>query len=153
MKKKKSKKFQEKHRFKLIIFDFDGTIVDSVPGIHKNANEMAKSYGMKKISKKTVVKSVGAGLNNFLKWVFKPMLKKMTLAGLKKDYVKRYRRNYKYKAKLYPGVKATLAYLKKKKVKLAIISNKSSKFVDKTNKYVGIYKYFDCCYNRTSKFC
>ena len=138
MAKKKTKASRVKYGFKLIIFDFDGTLVDSVPGIHKNANEMAKAYAMKRISKQRVVKSVGAGLNSFLRWVFKPMLKKMTVARLKKDYVERYKNNYKYKAKLYPGVKDTLKYLKKKKIKLVIISNKSREFVDKTNKYVGI---------------
>ena len=134
--------------YRLIIFDFDGTLVDSVPGIHKNACDMAKKYGMKKISRKKIVKSVGAGLNKFLEWIFKPALKKMGLAKIRADYIRMYKKNFKYKAKVYPGARETLKKLRKKGIKLVIVSNKHRSFVIKTNKHLNLHKYFNLVIGR-----
>ncbi len=129
-------------KYKLVIFDFDGTLVDSVPSIHKNANIMAKMYGQPAIPMHKVVHSIGAGLGKFLERVFKPVLSSMPLKEIRADYVRLYRKNHNYKMKVYPGVKETLKYLKSRGAKLAIISNKLGFFIKSSCAHTGIKKYF-----------
>lgn len=52
---------------KLLIFDFDGTLIDSVHGIHKALNIVAKEYKMPEFPHDLVKNLVGYGLNQLLK--------------------------------------------------------------------------------------
>ncbi len=136
-------KNKNKKEYKLIIFDFDGTLVDSVPGIYKTANTMAKRYGMKSISIKMVKQAVGAGLGVFLEKIFKDVINKYSLEKIRKDYVKLYKKNFTYKIRLFPDVLKTLKVLKNKRIKMTILSNKLAYFIKKSCKYIGILKFFD----------
>ncbi len=144
MRKKRKAKKKEKSGLKLVIFDFDGTLVDSVPSIQKTANQIAEFYGFKKISRKKVELSVGAGLNKFIEWVFGAEMKKrkIKLIEIREMYVKLYKKNHNYKMKTFKGVKPALRYLDKEGVKMAIISNKLGKFIKSSGKSTGIMKYF-----------
>jgi phosphoglycolate phosphatase len=131
-----------KNDYKLIIFDFDGTLVDSVPSIHKTANIMAKQYGMKPISIKKVKTAVGAGLSRFLEDIFREVIKRYGIEKVKSDYVKLYNKNFTYKIKTFSGVKKVLNKLKKNKIIMIILSNKLFYFIKKSCQYVGIDKFF-----------
>ncbi|HDQ25289.1 MAG TPA: HAD family hydrolase [bacterium] len=128
--------------FRLIIFDFDGTLVDSVPSIHKNVNQMAKMYSKREVSRKRVIRAVGAGLNAFLTEIFAPETEKMGIERVRRDYIRLYKKNHNYGLKTYPGVRGTLKYLKSKGARLAIISNKLGLFVKSSCSYAGIRRYF-----------
>ncbi len=136
------------NKIKLIIFDFDGTLADSVPGIVKTANIIAKKYKIGIISKRKVVNSVGAGLDLFLEKVFKDKLKNFNLKEIKKQYVKIYKNNFFYKLEPYKGVRQTLSFLYRKKIINIIVSNKLKKFVKKSSIYLGINKYIKEIYGR-----
>ncbi len=135
-------------KIKLIIFDFDGTLADSVPGILRTVNIIAKKYKTGIISKRKVVNSVGAGLDIFLEKIFKDKIKNFDLIKIKKQYVKIYKKNFFYKLKPYKGVKKTLSFLHGKKIINIIISNKLKKFVKKSCIYLGINKYIKEIYGR-----
>lgn len=138
----------EKNKIKLAIFDFDGTLVDSVPGIYKTVNIIAKKYKIGVISKIRVINSVGAGIDKFLESVFSDRLKNFDLKKIKKQYVKLYNKNYNHKLKLFKGVKRSLYLLYKNKIINIIISNKLKKFVKKSCKFLGIYRYITKIYGR-----
>ncbi len=144
LKKKTTAKKKEKNGLKLVIFDFDGTLVDSVPSIQKTANQIAESFGFNKISRKKVEVSVGAGLNKFIEWVFGAEMKKrkIKLVKIRDMYVRLYKKNHNYKMKTFSGVKPGLRYLKKERVKMAVISNKLGRFIKSSGKSTGIIKYF-----------
>lgn len=135
-------------KIKVVIFDFDGTLADSVPSIHKTANELAVLYGVKPISMERVVAAVGAGIESFLEWVFPVPAKKLGIKKVKADYVKHYKINHNYRLKAYPGVKAALLKLKKRGIKMSIVSNKLGEFVKSSCKAVGINGFFDSVYGR-----
>ena len=142
--RKKAKKKDGKNTLKLVIFDFDGTLVDSVPSIQKTANQIANAYGFRKVSRKKVEMSVGAGLNKFLEWVFGSEMQKYSikLNDVRNMYVRLYKKNHNYKMKTFRGVKPGLRYLQKNNVKMAIISNKLKRFIKSSGKSTGITKYF-----------
>ncbi len=132
-----------RHNFEMVIFDFDGTLVDSAPGIWKTANEMAKLYGVKPITMNQVTTSVGTGLDNFIEDLFPEQLEKYPMKTMIKTYRKIYLRSFAFGLKIFKNVVTVLKYLKKRKIKAAIVSNKLKKYVDEINKYTGIDKYFN----------
>lgn len=131
------------YNFKLMIFDFDGTLVESAPGILATANAMAAHYGMKKFTLKQVQAAVGTGLDNFIEDMFPDVIKKVSTDKLIKQYRRLYDINYKKGLKMFKGVKETLKELKSKGIKLAIVSNKLSQYVKGINEELGIDGYFD----------
>lgn len=135
-------------KIRVVIFDFDGTLADSVPSIHKTANKLAALYETGPVSAERVVAAVGAGIENFLGRIFPAAVKKLGVKKVKADYVKLYRKNYSYKLRLYPGVKAALVKLKKNGIKMVIVSNKLGEFVKSSCKAVGISVFFDSVYGR-----
>ena len=130
-------------QFKLVIFDFDGTLVDSAPGIHATANAMAKFYGEPPVSMKKVTREVGTGLDNFVDGIFPGQVKNYGMKAVIKKYREIYDKKYMAGLIIFPGVRETLAYLYKKGIKLAVVSNKLKRYVVEINKKVGIQKYFD----------
>jgi HAD superfamily hydrolase (TIGR01549 family) len=87
--------------------------------------------------------AVGAGLGKFLEDIFKKVIKKYGLDKIRKDYVKLYRKYFTYKIRTFPGVLQVLKDLKKRKIKMVILSNKLFYFIKKSCQYVGIYKFFN----------
>lgn len=129
--------------YKLVIFDFDGTLVDSATGIWRTANEMARIYNMKAFKREFVVQAVGTGLESFLADLFPKQVKELGIKEVVRVYRAIYDVRYKDGLKIFKNVKRTLKYLYAKGVMLAIASNKLKKYVDNINKELGIADYFD----------
>ncbi|MCE5299821.1 MAG: HAD-IA family hydrolase [Spirochaetia bacterium] len=134
------------NRYKLVIFDFDGTLVDSATGIWTTANAMAREFGMKPFRKDDIVDTVGTGLDNFIEDLFPCQLEKIGMKKLIGIYRRYYDRLYKTGLRVFPGVRETLKELKGRGIVLAVASNKLKRYVDGINSRIGIAKYFSSTY-------
>jgi 2-phosphoglycolate phosphatase len=135
--------FTLENRYRLAIFDFDGTLVDSVTGIWKTADDMASQFGMKGFERGEIVASIGTGLDSFVNDLFPRQVKELGMEKVLKIYRKSYDVNYIEGLKVFKNVKKTLALLYAKGMTLAIVSNKLKKYVDNICKEAGIFDYFD----------
>lgn len=124
---------------KLIIFDLDGTLVNAYPAIIRSFNYTMRKLNYSKQSATIISRAVGWGDKNLLK----PFI---NLKDLKKA-LKIYRRHHKMSllkdSRLFPGVFKVLSYLKKKGYKLAIASNRPTKFSWILIRHLGLERYFD----------
>ncbi len=129
--------------YKLVIFDFDGTLVDSADGIWHTANEMAKKYNLKIFKREFIEKALGTGMDNFFNDIFPEQVKQLGLKEVARINLAIYDMMYKEGLKIYPNVKRTLKHLHSRGIKLAIASNKLKKYVTLISKELGIKEYFD----------
>lgn len=127
------------HNIKLIIFDLDGTLVNAYPAIIKSFNYTMQKLGYPKQNNLTIRRAVGWGDDNLLKPFLNP-----------KDFKKAlllYRRHHKNTlvkdSRLLPKVESVLSYLKDKGYKLAVASNRPTKFSWILIRHLKIEKYFD----------
>jgi len=126
-------------QIRLIIFDLDGTLVDAYPAIIQSFNYTMQRLNYPSQSSLIIRRAVGWGDENLLK----PFL---NLRDLKRA-IFIYRRHHKTallkKAHLFPKVKMLLRYLKTKGYKLAVASNRPTRFSWILIRHLGLRKYFD----------
>ena len=108
---------------KLIIFDLDGTLIDTLSDIEHIFNYVLIKNGFEKKSKNFYKKNIGNGLENLLRKCL-PDSFTGDFDSLSKSVRDRYKSQLNTKTKIYEGIIPVLEYLKKNKVNMAVISNK-----------------------------
>jgi phosphoglycolate phosphatase len=123
---------------KLIIFDLDGTLVDAYQAIIRSLNFSLQKLGYPRQDDLTIRRAVGWGDDNLLK----PFI---NLRDIKKALLL-YRQHHKTTllrySRLFPNVERVLRWLKDKGYKLAIASNRPTKFSWILIRHLGLSKYF-----------
>ena len=124
---------------KLVIFDLDGTLIDAYPAITRSFNYVMSKLGYKPQNALVIRKAVGWGDKNLLK----PFV---TIRDLNKA-LSVYRRHHagalvKYSS-VFPKVHEIMSYLKAKGYKLAVASNRPTRFSWILIRHLKLKKYFD----------
>lgn len=126
----------------LIIFDLDGTIVDTCEDITVSLNFCLREYGILEFTKNEVKNMIGEGVKKFIeKALEKRGLSKDLLEDILDCFVSYYKEHIADYTKPYPGVIETLEKLQG--IKKVIISNKLTTLSIKTLISTGLINYFD----------
>jgi 2-phosphoglycolate phosphatase len=125
---------------KLIVFDLDGTLVDSRSDIAGAVNFTLDKLGLKKKNISEIGSYIGWGVIDLIeKSLGKNHRYFLTQAlAIFKDY---YRRHSTDNSRLYPGVEETLKYYKQ--MRKIIVTNRDREFAEITLKTLGISGYFE----------
>lgn len=130
-------------KFKAVIFDFDGTVCETAPGIVKSARYALEAFGY----------SVPEDDKELEFFIGPPLLvtfqerfgaDAQTAMELVKKYRERYTNQGVYESNLYKGIDNLLAALKKDGLKIGIASSKPQKYVETLLERFNVMKYFDC---------
>lgn len=133
---------------KLVIFDLDGTLIDSVPDLASSVNFMLKSLGREEFSEDIIRFWVGNGAEVLVKRALSGSVEinknidEETLKKAMKLFLNHYNENLSNKTYLYSNVKKTLEELHKRNHCLSIVTNKPYKFVKPILEKLEIIDYF-----------
>ncbi len=121
----------------LLIFDLDGTLVDTLDDIAASLNDTLQRFGRERIPPDRVRQLVGDGISVLLARAFDaPSAPEEAVALYKAHHT----RHLTVHSRLYPGVAETLGHFAS--IPLVVISNKSSEFVRPLLERLGIGQYF-----------
>ncbi|MEL7290592.1 MAG: phosphoglycolate phosphatase [Pseudomonadota bacterium] len=133
---------------KLIAFDLDGTLLDSVPDLAIAADQAAQALGYPAVSEQQVRDYVGNGADVLIgrslsrSLTVDPSLSPELLTKARELFDDYYEQSGHKLSHLYPAVKETLAELHQAGFTLALVTNKPSKFVPDVLAKHGIDQYF-----------
>jgi len=133
----------------LLIFDLDGTLVDSAPDLANAINQMLKQLGRDTFSDTLIRSWVGNGAQTLVERALSAS--DIICASLDRDLAARalaiflasYRQNVCVDSVLYPDVATTLKQLKKRNYRLAIVTNKPIEFVGPILEKLGLNDLFE----------
>ena len=126
-------------QIKLIIFDLDGTLVNAYAAVASSINFTLKKMGFPVRDSYTIRRAVGWGDLRLLKSFVDPECLDQAI----NIYRKHHALALKKWTRFLPGAHDLIVNLKKRKYKLAIASNRPTRFTLIILRSLGIRKYFD----------
>ena len=136
------------HKYKLVIFDWDGTLINSSAHIVKCMQQAAQDHNEYIHNDEDIRQTIGLSLPNVLATLF-PSASPQKVADIHQSYSKYFFQNV---SPLFSGALATLEELKQAGIKIAIATGKSRRGLDWDLQQLGIQSYFDTtrCASETS---
>jgi len=136
---------------KSVIFDLDGTLVNAYPAVSQSVNFTLKAFGIAPRSHAEIKRSVGGGDRKLMEHFVGKKLVARAIAIYRPHHAKALK--LKGAVRLLPGVLGILKVLKAKGYKLAVASNRPTKFTRIILKVLGVLKFFDTvlCADRAGK--
>jgi len=118
---------------KAIIFDLDGTLLNSTKDIANSLNKVLKDNNQKTYTLKEIEKFLGYGSYNLIKDTLPKNSSKELIDKVYNEYINYYPKNSNIYTKPYDGINELINKLKEENYKIAIASNKMNNAVVKLN--------------------
>ncbi len=134
-----------------ILFDLDGTLVDTAPDLMRAHNHVMKKFGYPTKSTEEIRNLVGQGAGAMLgrsiwgqaKKEFGKVQDKNVKEAMVRDFVDFYGKNIVNESTLINGVKDFLIWAKEKNISMGVCTNKQEHLAVDLLKKIGIYDFFD----------
>ena len=127
-----------------ILFDLDGTIVDTAPDLISAHNHVMRKFGFQEKGLSEIKKLAGKGALIMMQRSFKnqitdEIMKKKMVA----EFLSFYSKNIDKKSKVIDGLVKFLEWAKKNNISMAVCTNKQENLATDLLKKLSIYKYFE----------
>ncbi len=132
-----------------LIFDLDGTLVDTAPDLLGALNAILIREGRRPVDHADLRHLVGYGARTMLDEAFKmtgEAADAARLPGLIDDYIAHYRKHIAVASRPFPGVEATLTELIAQGSQLGVLTNKPQELTDPLLAALGLTHYFRAIY-------
>jgi len=131
---------------KLVMFDLDGTLVDSVPDLAAALNQMLNGLGREAASLEDVRTWVGNGARVLVRRALAGGMEHRFISEAETEqalalFMAAYANAHHY-SQLYPGVLPALKWLQKQQIEMALVSNKPEQFIAPLLDQLKIGRYF-----------
>jgi len=134
-----------------LLFDLDGTLVDTAPDLVIAHNHVMKKFGLPTKSPNEIKALVGMGARTMMSKVLwnsaKEELKKITQKNIKdlmvKEFISFYGNNILVESKLIDGVKDFLIWCKENNISMGVCTNKQEHLAIDLLKKIKINSYFE----------
>lgn len=134
----------------LVIFDLDGTLVDSVDDLCNSVNAARAYMGLPPLPHDLVASYVGNGAPVLIRRAMGPEASEEQVQEALAFFLSYYREHMLDHTRPYPGVVETLEQLRGEGVKMAVLTNKPQRFSRDLCAGLGLAQYFFQIYGGNS---
>jgi len=134
-----------------ILFDLDGTLVDTAPDLMMAHNHVMKKFGYQTKTTEEIRELVGQGAGALIgrsiwgqaKKEFGKVQDQKIKDNMTKEFIDFYGKNILQKSTLINGVKEFLVWCKNRKISMGVCTNKTEHLAVDLLKQIGIYDFFE----------
>ena len=134
-----------------ILFDLDGTLVDTAPDLMMAHNHVMKKFGYQTKTTEEIRDLVGQGAGALIgrsiwgqaKKEFGKVRDQKIKDNMTKEFIDFYGKNILHKSTLIKGVKEFLVWCKNQKISMGVCTNKTEHLAVDLLKQIGIYNFFE----------
>ena len=134
-----------------ILFDLDGTLVDTAPDLMMAHNHVMKKFGYETKTTEEIRELVGQGAGALIgrsiwgqaKKEFGNVQDQKVKESMTKEFIDYYGKNILQQSTLINGVKEFLVWCKSQKISMAVCTNKTEHLAIDLLKQIGIYDFFE----------
>ena len=134
-----------------VLFDLDGTLVDTAPDLMRAHNHVMKKFGYPTKSTEEIRNLVGKGAGALIgrsiwgqaKKEFHSVIDLKIKDEMSKEFVNYYGKNIINESTLIKGVKEFLMWCKNQNISMAVCTNKQEHLSNDLLKKIGIYDFFE----------
>ena len=134
-----------------VLFDLDGTLVDTAPDLMRAHNHVMKKFGYPTKSTEEIRNLVGKGAGALIgrsiwgqaKKEFHSVIDLKIKDEMSKEFVNYYGKNIINESTLIKGVKEFLIWCKNQNISMAMCTNKQEHLSNDLLKKIGIYDFFE----------
>ena len=111
-----------------VLFDLDGTLIDSAPDLAGTANDMRAARGLPPMPYTTLRRMVGAGARGMVGLAFEVIPGQETFEVLRDEFFERYQQRLLRETRVFEHVPPMLQALQRRGLPWGIVTNKNSRF-------------------------
>ena len=138
------------HPVRALIFDLDGTLIDSKRDLIHSVNAMLAEMGRARLDEETISGYIGHGAPLLVSRALGSTAKEEELRRALQFFLAYYEEHKMDSTCAYPGIPDALAELSRKKVPMAVLTNKPVKISVRILESLGLASYFRVIYGGNS---
>lgn len=124
-------------KIQLVVFDFDGTLVDTAPDLIRATNKYLEAEGFDPLPVQRIRDEIGMGLRKLILDVYPEAERsEEQRKKIEAEFLKTYEQEYLHSPTLFPGA---IEFLQEWDGQIAIVSNKRARFIHPILEKLGIH--------------
>tara|TARA_B110000438_G_scaffold171536_1_gene163909 strand:+ start:2615 stop:3277 length:663 start_codon:yes stop_codon:yes gene_type:complete len=128
-----------------ILFDLDGTIVDTAPDLMAAHNHVMKKFGHQEKKLADIKSLAGKGAWIMMQRAFKKEINDEKIKkAMTKEFIDYYSKNIDNSSKPILGINKFLDWAKSKNISMAVCTNKQERLAIDLLKKIKLFDYFEC---------
>lgn len=130
--------------YSLVVFDLDGTLVDSASDIAEAVNRTLVDWSLPRVEESVIRGWIGDGARALVTSAFEHAGKTIDLDEVMPGFMVHYADCLLLYPTVYPGVIETLRALRENDIAVAVCTNKPERFVRPLLEHLALGEYFEC---------
>jgi 2-phosphoglycolate phosphatase len=128
-----------KARISAVLFDLDGTLIDSAPDLAGTGNDMRVARGLEPLAFNAFRPMVGAGARGMLGVALQKGSADEGFTELREEFLRRYEQRMTLHTRVFEGVAPVLTALQAHGMPWGIVTNKAQRFTDPLVRALGLH--------------
>jgi len=118
------------HNVLAVLFDLDGTLIDSAPDLGAAADQMRVTRGLASLSAQVYRPMAGAGARGMLGVAFGVGPDDLAFEAMREEFFSNYEKCMTQRTVAFEGVAELIAEIGRRRMPWGVVTNKSSRFTD-----------------------
>jgi len=122
-----------------VLFDLDGTLIDSAPDLGAAADKMRQDRGMRSLPQSSYRPMAGAGARGMIGVAFGMTPDHADFASMREEFFQNYERSMTQNTYVFEGIPELIAHLDAKNLLWGVVTNKSARFTDPLTRAMPLF--------------